>query len=111
MPTQLGFLPTLPSLLSRPQSPFIHRDLSWLQFNERVLNEPRDPSNPLFERIKFLAISASNLDEFFMIRFASLSKSIIALQKTDPVTAERLSKIRDNILETVAVFVWRQTDT
>ncbi len=111
MSTQLGFLPTLPSLLSRPQSPFIHRDLSWLQFNERVLNEARDPSNPLLERVKFLAISASNLDEFFMIRFSSLAKSILTLQKTDPAASERRAEIRDNILETVAEFVGRQTDT
>lgn len=111
MPTQLGFLPTLPSLLSRPQSPFIHRDLSWLQFNERVLNEARDPSNPLLERVKFLAISSSNLDEFFMIRFASLSKSITTLSKTDPAASERRAEIRDNILETVAEFVGRQADT
>ncbi len=51
---------------------YINRELSWMQFDERILEEARDPSLPLFERLKFLAITASNLDEFFMIRIASL---------------------------------------
>ena len=54
------------------QSPYLSRDLSWLKFNERVLDQARDPKRNLFERLKFLAISASNLDEFFTIRVGSL---------------------------------------
>lgn len=111
MLSPLGYLPTLPSLLAQPNTPFIHRDLSWLQFNERVLNEARDPSNPLLERIKFLAISSTNLDEFFMIRFSSHSKAIANLIKTDPAVAERRTEIRDSILETVSEFIGRQADT
>lgn len=111
MHQKLGFLPTLPSLLVEPGAPFIHRDLSWLQFNERVLNEAREASNPLLERVKFLAISQSNLDEFFMIRYASLARSIATLQKTNPQKAERTSEIRDSILESVAQFTGRQADT
>lgn len=51
--------------------PFIHRDVSWLSFNYRVLQEAMDPTVPLFERIKFLAIYSSNLDEFFRVRMAN----------------------------------------
>ena len=65
-----------------PQN-FISRELSWLEFNARVFEEAQDQGNPLFERLKFLAITCSNLDEFFMIRVGSLFDRINA-GVTDP---------------------------
>ena len=60
--------------------PYIHRDISWLSFNYRVLQEAKDPAAPLFERIKFLAIYSNNLDEFFRVRVAQ-HRSLIRVGK------------------------------
>jgi len=63
--------------LSDPEY-YVSRELSWIEFNKRVLNEARDKTTPLFERLKFLSITSSNLDEFFMVRVASLKDMIHA---------------------------------
>jgi polyphosphate kinase len=57
-----------------------NRDLSWLAFNHRVLQEAKDVRNPIYERLKFLAIYSSNLDEFFRVRVSSL-KSLLRIKK------------------------------
>ena len=84
---------------------YINRELSWLEFNYRVLGEARDKTLPLFERLKFLSITASNLDEFFMVRVASLKDMVHAgYHKADIAglrPAEQLAKAGDKTHELV----------
>ena len=85
----------------KPNQKFINRELSWLEFNQRVLNEALDETNPLLERLKFLAISSSNLDEFFMVRVGGLHLELASgnLQKdiTGLTAEEQLVKIRNRV--------------
>lgn len=97
-------------LLADPKRPFVHRDLSWLHFNERVLAEAKSESVPLLERLKFLGITSSNLDEFFMIRIASLESELNSLKKfkKKTVNLKRMENIRTEIIKSVHQFHQRQ---
>ncbi len=95
-----------PSDLDNPEL-YFNRELSWLEFNRRVLDEALDPTVPLLERLKFLAIFSSNLDEFFMVRVGGLHQKVTAdlttgsgADKMPPI--EQLHKINEAVAELVA---------
>ncbi len=83
--------------------PYLNRELQWLEFNARVLHEAVDRRNPLLERVKFLAIFASNLDEFFAVRVAGLHRQLAtrsaAVSPDGRTAGEQLAAVRARVLE------------
>ncbi|MBQ4774822.1 polyphosphate kinase 1 [Pectobacterium versatile] len=85
---------------------YIEKELSWLSFNERVLQEAADKSNPLIERMRFLGIYSSNLDEFYKVRFADLKRRILINEEQglDGNLRHLLGKIQARVLKTDQIF-------
>jgi polyphosphate kinase len=85
--------------MSTPEPTYFNRELSWLEFNQRVLEEAHDQSNPALERLKFLCITSSNLDEFFMVRVGGLqilaSEGLRGVDATGRTAAEQLASIAE----------------
>src|SRR6185369_5741747 len=95
--------------------PHLGRELSWIEFNARVLHEASDTRNPVLERVKFLAIFASNLDEFFQVRVSGLRRTArsprIAQLADGPSAVEQLAEVRRRIVDLVADHsrIYKQT--
>ncbi len=100
--------------MTQKQSRFINRELSWLKFNSRVLEEAIDPKNPLLERVKFFCIANSNLDEFFEVRVAGLKQQIESAVVERSIDGRTATEIFDAVAERVHEMVaelfrcWRQ---
>ncbi len=90
---------------------FFNRELSWLSFNHRVLQEAKDPSTPLYEKIKFLAIFSSNLDEFFRVRVASLRSLLDLKKKTQKELKFDVEKLLTKLHKTVVKMQEEYGDT
>ena len=92
------------------QSSLISRDLSWLKFNQRVLDQARNSDRTLFDRLKFMAITSSNLDEFFQIRLGSLYNYLDYGKERIDYSGLREIPFRKKLLEESQALTRRQND-
>ncbi|ALO26547.1 MULTISPECIES: polyphosphate kinase 1 [Leptospira] len=90
---------------------FFDRELSWIDFNRRVLEEANDPENPLLERLKFLSITETNLDEFYMVRVAGLRNLVKEGNDERSLNGDSASEILSDLSDKVRVFVREEYET
>ena len=113
--TSAGHSPTAHQIDLDDESLYLNRELSWIEFNKRVLEEAEDITHPLLERLKFLAIFSTNLDEFFMIRVAGLQEQIYSgvteLSSDGMTPLEQMKEIRSRLIPLYKrqADVWRST--
>ncbi len=93
---------------TKPKFPYINRELSWMDFNARVLEEALEKENPIMERVRFLSITSSNLDEFFMVRVSGVKAQINSNYEGEDPSGLTPAKLLPLLTEKIRIFTERQ---